>query len=276
MKTKLHILIVLVMVACNNQHESYDPWLPEGIKYSYSITTYYGENNDLDNHRGIEYYDSLNRILLKVSPEEGCTKYEYDSIGRLQEERWGRNCQFVSRLIMVYDKAGNHLGVFSTQDSTVNIIPAPFRQTKFYDSENRLIKELTRDHTDADGKKNEEWKELRYSDGRISKEIITWNGSLEWVGIYEYDKYNRLVAIKRRRGQVTQNKYFRYNKQGKVIEEKRTSNEYPISTNATHYAWNSSTLYEYDSTGSLVKVFSLTHKGDMDLISRFVKKYNKP
>lgn len=263
------------MVACSNPRQSLEPWLPAGFQYAYSLTIYYGGANEEKNFRYIEYYDSADRTLLKVGPEEGCLRFIYDTAGRLLEKRWGRDCRGSIRDSMVYDSRGNLIGSVTPKDSS-NLTPPPFRQTKFYDNENRLVKEFVRDLTDINGKKLEFWREFRYSGGRISREIITQNGALEWDGTYEYDKNNRLLSIKKKRGHVIQNTFFKYNSRGKLVEEKRISNEYPITSDATYYAWNSSTLYEYDSTGFLVKVYSLSHKGDMDLVTEHIKKYNRP
>ena len=214
--------------------------------------------------------------MLKIGgSDEGCLKFLYDSTGRLPEKQWARNCQGGLRDSMVYDALGNLIGSVTPKDS-LNPNPRPFRQTKFYDNQNRLIKEFIRDFIDTDGNRLEFWRELIYTGGKISREIITQNGNLEWDGTYEYDKRDRLIAIKKKRGEVTQNEYFKYDSNGKLIEKERTSNEYPLTPEVAHSAWNNIAVLNYDSNGFLVKETLITHKGKEWVVRQYVRKNNNP
>ncbi|WP_187263604.1 hypothetical protein [Pontibacter beigongshangensis] len=276
MRNRLYILFALILFACDKAQPIEDLWLPDGFDYAYSITEYNGDPKNSENFRCREYYDSTDRILLEIGgSHEGCLMFLYDSTGRLLEKRWGRNCQGAIRDSMVYDAAGNLIGSVTPKDS-LNPNPRPFRQTKFYDNQNRLVKEFIRDFTDADGNRLEFWRELTYAVGKISKELITQNGNLEWDGTYEYDKSDRLIAIKKKRGEVYQNEYFRYDSKGKLLEKERTSNEYPLTPEVTHSAWNNRTVYDYDSNGFLVKEISISHKGKEWVVGQYVRKNKNP
>lgn len=268
-------LMVYTLVACDSKQPD-DPWLPEGFSYSYSITSYDGNPDKEEYFRYKEYYDSTDRVLLRAGPEEGCLKFFYDSTGVLTEKSWGRNCEIGEREVMVYDEHGNHIGSYAAGDSTSNHTTPLFKQTMFYDSENRLIEELIRDYVDVDGSKHEFWRELSYTNGRISREILSHNRYIEWNGTYHYDNNNRLIAIKRKRGKVTQDEYFKYDKEGNLIEKKKSSNEYPLTPDVSFSAWNNRTILEYDSNGFLIRRSVFSHKGKKHIEVLYVRENKKP
>lgn len=108
-------LLVFTLIACDNKQPD-DPWLPEDFSYSYSIARYDGDPDKEGYFRYKEYYDSIDRILLRAGPEEGCLKFLYDSTGVLKQKSWGRNCAIGGREVMVYDEQGNHIGSYAAED----------------------------------------------------------------------------------------------------------------------------------------------------------------
>jgi hypothetical protein len=89
-------------------------------------------------------------------------------------------------------------GTYRTRDSLVNLDTIKYRQTRFYDINNNLIKALDHEWNGSKGEKHERWNFYYYDNKRRVKEIdIEDSVHVVWTGIYEYDSAGNLKTIKK-------------------------------------------------------------------------------
>lgn len=231
--------------------------------YAYKIETYYTDTLDNENLRQIDYYDKSNKPIRTTETDRGCTRFIYNKAGLLVEKIWGRNCNYGIRELMIYDSSKNLLGTYRTRDSLVNLDTIKYRQQYFYDANNNLIKEFVRDWNNVKGEHFEQWNSYQYADGKKIKEIVTYNGNLIWSGDFVYIS-NKLISINRTRGKVYWTESYKYDKDGRRIEEEIKSNEYPLTPETGFSAKNNKTIYRYGLDGRLLEATTLNHKGKVD------------
>jgi hypothetical protein len=257
MRLLFSILMTLILYSCgNNEKVTYN----DDFKFDHAIKHFYEDTTDQDNLRYTEFYDSTDRLIRVSGPEEGCTRYFYNDKGKLKQTIWGRNCFGGIREIMIYDQNDNLLGTYSTRDSLVNLDTVKFKQTRFYDTENKIIKELEREGNFANGQHFEIWNQYSYKNQRIDEVLISQNEGLLWTGKYIYDSNGNLKEISKKRNSITDTETFRYDSIGKLVERVISSNEYPLTPEVSHSARNQRVLYKYNSMGQLVEQITLNHK----------------
>jgi uncharacterized protein RhaS with RHS repeats len=232
----------------------------DGFQFDYAIKHFYEDTTDQDNLRYTEFYDSNDQLIRVSGPEEGCTRYFYDNKRKLKETIRGRNCSSGIREIMIYDQNDNLLGIYKTRDSLVNLDTIKFNQTRFYDKENKLTRELEREGTFPNGQHFETWNHYFYKDNQITEVIVNQNEGLLWNCTYFYDNSGRLKEIRKTRRTVVDSETYTYDKSGRIIEENIQSNEYPLTPETSFSARNNKTLYKYNSLGQLVEEITLNHK----------------
>jgi hypothetical protein len=181
------------------------------------------------------------------------------------------NCEIGWWSFLKYDDQGNYMGSFNSKDSVMSFDTVKVEQVKFYDSDNNLIKELEDSGTDFNGNKFELWKFYEYQEGVVKKEIEKRNEDTVWVGTYTYNSNYNLSRIEYWRD----NKYrfidYEYSEDGKLIEKQTESNLYELTDSTIISLNNSSTVYEYDSQGRLLKELTYNHRGE--LYREFVYRY---
>jgi YD repeat-containing protein len=267
MKTPTYILILtIILISCKTTHREHYA----NFNYDYEIRSYYSNPDNPKNFRYSEFY--LNgRLLRKIGRDGDCTRYFYDSTGQLIETRWGRNCNYGRRNILIYDSLKNHIGDYSTMDSIVNLDTVQFEQTFFYDSQYRLIKELTDKRRNLDGEEIETWKHYEYLGNKINREITLTNFDTIWDSKYIYDSIGNLIQIYRVRKKVYEIEVFRYNAEGLLIEKEIKSTANPITPVVTFSAGNNMRTYQYDSTGFLTTELLYNHKGKVEIKTIYLK-----
>lgn len=259
MKTIIYIISFIFLASCSSNKGSYN----EFIEYDYEIRSYYSSQTP-KNLRYIEYY--LNDTLIRRIGRDGdCTRYFYNSVGRLTETRWGRNCSYGRRNIMFYDSLGNNIGFYSTMDTIVDLDTVEIRQTHYYDNFNRLSREFIYDWNDTSGNQYEEWKSYKYEGQRVSSEITFVNLDTIWFGKYSYDSIGNLIEILRTRGDIWEKEVFKYDKNRFLIEKLISSNEYPLTKDVSFSAKNQKRVYQYDSSGFLINELIFSHKGKLEI-----------
>jgi YD repeat-containing protein len=242
------------------------------FQYDYEILTYSGDTTDLKNLRQTDYYDK-NGKLIRQTENDGCMRYIYGPNGHLTEKIWGRNCKYGVRELMIYDSNYNLLGTYRTRDSLVNLDTVKYKQTRFYNANNDLIKKLSYAWNDSQGEKHELWNSYVYENNKIITELeIQDSSGLIWKGTYEYDSLNNLIAIKKSRKRIFKTQTFKYDKSGRLIEEEIKSNEYPLTPDVGFSASNNKTLYKYSDSGQLLEEKTLNHLGRVDSKTYYVKK----
>jgi hypothetical protein len=235
----------------------------EDFKFDYAIKHFYEDTTDQDNLRYTEFYDSTDHLIRVSGREVGCTIYFYNDKGKLKETIWGRNCLGGVREIMIYDQRANLLGTYRTRDSLVNLDTIKFKQTRFSDTENRLIKELETEGNFSNGEHFELWNHYSYKDGKLDEVLISQNEGLLWTSKCTYDSNGNLIEISKRRNLILDKETFIYDSIGRLIERKISSNEYPLTPEISHSARNQKILYKYNSMGHLVEQIILNHKDEV-------------
>lgn len=238
--------------------------------YDYEIRSYYSNPDNPDNFRNSDFYRN-DTLIRRIGREGDCTRFLYDSIGRLVETIWGRNCSYGRRNILIFDLLNNHIGNYSTMDSIVNLDTVKVDQIYFYDSKNRLIKERTDSGKGMNGEDFAIWKYYEYSDNKINKEITLRNNDTVWIGNYDYDLNGNLIKIHRVRKEVFETELFKYNQDNKLIEEEIISTANPITPEVSFSAGNNVRKYKYDSTGLKISETVYNHKGKVQIITIFQK-----
>lgn len=238
--------------------------------YDYEIRSYYSNSKGPDNFRNSDFYRN-DTLIRRIGREGDCTRFLYDSIGRLVETIWGRNCNYGRRNIWIFDSLNNHIGYYNTMDSIVNIDTVKVDQIYFYDSKNRLVKERTDSGKSMDGEEFEIWKYYEYLNNKINSEITLRNNDTVWIGNYDYDLNGNLIKIHRVRKEVYETELFKYNQDNKLIEEEIISTANPITPKVSFSAGNNVRKYEYDSTGFKISETVYNHKGKVQIMTIFQK-----
>lgn len=238
--------------------------------YDYEIRSYYSNSNNPDNFRYSEFYRN-DTLIRKIGRDGDCTRYIYDSNGRLIETIWGRNCNYGRRNIWIFDSLENHIGYFSTMDSVVDVDTVDFDQIFFYDSNNRLIKERTDKRKNVNGEEFEIWKHYTYQDNRIDTEITLKNSDTVWIGNYQYDSVGNLIKIHRVRKKVYETELFKFDKDNLLVEKEIISTANPITPETSFSAGNNTRKYDYDSTGFKTTEIIYNHKGKAEIKTIYLK-----
>lgn len=262
MKTIYSILLFFLIASCDNQDNKRESI----FNYSYEIASYIGDPNDNNNYQSSEFYDSNNRLIRILQKEEGCTSFLYDKKGKLIEKRWGRNCTNGVRELMIYDEHDNLIGSYYTRDTLINLDTVKFFQTKYYDKQNRLVKEK------IDGFYQDMWKHYTYRGKQIISDLILSEGYTVWKSTYKYDSNNNLIKITRVRGELNEIETFQYDEKNRLVKKTISSTEYPITPEICFSAINNSTTFQYNNDGLLVKEILFNHLGKPELVTINVKK----
>lgn len=259
------ILILIISCKASDKSRNYD-----FVDYDYEIRSYYSNSNDPDNFRYSEFYRN-DTLIRKIGREGDCTTFLYDSIGRLVETIWGRNCNYGRRNIWIFDSLGNHIGYYSTMNSVVDLDSVKFEQVFFYDSNNRLIKERTDKRKNMNGEEFEIWKHYSYLNNKIDTEITIQNQDTVWIGRYYYDTFGNVIKIHRVRKKVYETELFKYNKDNVMIEKEIISTANPITPEVAFSAGNNVRKYDYDSTGFKTSEIIYNHNGKAEVKTIYLK-----
>ena len=260
------LLSFYIFVSCEERNPSWDEF-----KYDYKIETYYN-NTESENLYNTEYYNSKNQLTRSMEREEGCSNYIYNDKGILIEKTWSRNCANGIREIMMFDLRENQIGTFITKDSIINLDTVRFKQTKFYNQDNKIIKELEQEGNNSDFKHFEIWNYYSYQNGKTNEGKTLMNEGLQWNITYKYDLKGNLIQIKKVRNELYEIRNFSYDNKNELIKEVISSTENPITPETSFSAGNNTTLYKYDSKGFLTEEIRFNHKGDMQSKRLRIKK----
>ena len=271
MTKTIYILTLVLFVACQSQEKQQQ----ERLEYEYVVKSYYSNPEDSKNLHTIKFYDSSDRLLREIGREGDCIRYIYDETGKLKEKVWGRSCEQVHgavRSILIYDSLDNHVGTYTTHDSLVNLDTLDYKQTYFYDSKNRLIKEKTAERVEPSGDTVETWNYYTYDGNRRDSVVIMENDGLLWKGAYKYDKSGKLVELRKTRRNIFENEYFIYDNHGRLIEKLTEVNDKVASPIGVVKVPDSKIVYMYDSAGFLSKEI-LYHDGKAVVQEVNIKEY---
>lgn len=247
MTKTIYIWALILIVACQSrekkQQESFAP--------QYIIKSYYDNSNDYKNLKAIKYYDLSNRLLRETGKEGDCTRYLYDETGKLIEKVWVRSCEQGQgvRSIFIYDSSGNHVGIYMTLDTLVNLDTVEYEQTYFYDNENRLVKEKVAERVEPLNDTVETWNYYSYDGDKKDSVIVKENDILLWKGDYKYDMNGRLVELRKTRRNTYENEYFIYDDLGRLIEKQTKTNGNVVTPMGIVEIPDTKRVYTYDSTG---------------------------
>ncbi|MBU3012299.1 hypothetical protein KO506_12860, partial [Polaribacter vadi] len=260
-RIKSILLLLIIISSCQSRNEFTD--ISNQIDFAYKQLKY-SDKVSKENLNGIKYF-SKDSLLIETVGFEYRTKLIYNDDNKLIETyncSRGYNCDFGFRKLLFYDKNDNLIGHFSTTEKTVNRDTIKFEQTKFYDSNNLLKRELIQSGKNVKGKHFETWKEYKYLKNRIIKEIETRNSDTIWIGNYSYDRNNNLSEISRRFTDKYEIELFFYNELNKVKEYRIMSNEHKIDKYTSHSVNNNSTKYKYYENGIIKEQVHLNHLGE--------------
>lgn len=266
-RLKSILLLLIIVSSCQTRNEITD--ISNQIDFAYKQFEYSDEISD-ENLNGISYF-SKDSLLIETIGFEYRAKLIYDDNNKLIETyncSRGYNCSFGSRKLLFYDKNDNLIGDFSTTEKTIDRNTIKFEQTKFYNLQNQIEKELV-----FRGNGYETWKNYEYSENRIIREIEIQNSDTIWIGNYFYDKKNNLIEISRRFANKYEIELFFYNKLDKIAEQRIISNEHKIDKYTSHSANNNSTEYKYSENGLIKEKTHFNHLAEERW--KFVYKYEK-
>lgn len=262
------ILLLLLIFGCNS--ETTIPDFSSDIDYSYKSIQYKGnpEKNDIISYK---FFDSNGKLLEQIGNEYRI-QYIYNLKGQLKEKLNCRmyNCDSGWREILIQDKYGNYIGSKNLPKNIKKIEPRKFEQIKFYDKNNKLIKELSDTGTNIEGNKWEKWIYYSYKKYKRIKEIEKSNGKIIWIGEYKYDSQDNLVSIERKNNFKFEIEEYQYDKQKRIIRESIRNDE-ELEDNVSFSAKNNSTIFKYDKHGKIVEETTFNHKGEK--YRSFIYKY---
>ncbi|WP_179347612.1 hypothetical protein [Winogradskyella pacifica] len=253
-------LLFIIISSCQTRNEF--PDVSNQIDFAYKQLKYSDKVSD-KNLNGIRYF-SIDSLLIETIGFEYRYKLIYDSNNKLIEEYGCRmyNCDVGSRKLYFYDKNKNLIGNFYTSDSIVDRDTITFEQTKFYNSNNLLKKELIQSGKNVKGKYFETWKEYKYLDNQIIKEFETHNSDTIWIGKYEYNSDNNLSRIERKLGDKYEIEDFEYSKPNRIKKHTIKSNEHKIDKHTSYSVNNNSTEYIYYENGLIKEKIHFNHLGE--------------
>ena len=249
MRTTLYIILLFLVISCHNRykvHHKFDP---------YYVVKSYNDSSDISKKLVLtRYFDKSNNLLREVYSHGGCTNYIYDKDEKLIETYRARTCGYRGiRKIFIYDSLDNHIGHYWTRDTTVDLDTIKFERTHFYDSVNRLIKEMTDERFDSHGRKIKTWNFYSYNRDLKSSVVIKNNDITQWVGTYKYDSLGRLIELNKALNKNYKIEFFIYNELNQLVEERVKSNDRVIVPQGTFNMPIIKRIYEYDSVGFLFR-----------------------
>jgi|GEM_PF-1143262 len=250
-RKKLILLLIIIISSCQSRNEFTD--ISNQIDFAYKQLKYFDEDLNQIN------YFSKDSLLIESVGFQYHKKLIYDENNKLIETYGLRS----SRKLHFYDKNNNFIGVYYTSDSIVDRDTIKFKQIKFYNSKNQLIKEHIHNGNNlVNGEYFEVWKKYEYLENHIIKEIETYNSDTIWIGMYSYERNNNLSQITRRFGDKYEIELFFYNKSNKLKEHRIMSNENKVDKYTSHSVNNNSTEYKYYENGLIREKVHLNHLGE--------------
>lgn len=267
------LFLIAAFFSCQSIDDQRIPDFSDEIDFAYNRISHV-EAQDTSWLSAFEYFNNKGQLIEEVKHERR-VKYNYGSDGKLKEKIYCReyNCNSARREILIYDDSGNHIGSFTTTNSKVDLDTVKFQQTKFYNDDNHLVKELVNSGTDAYGENYEYWKHYTYKNNRIDKEIETRNGDTVWVGDYSYTSTGKVSEVKRVNGDKFEIEKFKYDQQGNLIKESIENNQYELTNSTLYNVYNNAVEYKYNNDSRLVEKSIYNHKGD--LYRRYSYKYKR-
>ena len=267
-RLKSILLILIIISSCQTRDEF--PDISNQIDFEYKQLKYSREVSS-ENLKGIHFFSKDSSLIEKVGYEYRM-KLIYDNQNNLIETHNCRmyNCNLSSRKFYFYDKSNNLIGSSSTYkfNSKVHRDTIKFEQTKFYNLENQIEKELI-----FRGNGYETWKNYEYSENRIIREVEIQNYDTIWIGNYFYDKNNNLIQISRRFKEKYEIELFFYNKFNKIAEHRIMSNENKVGKYTSHSSNNNSTEYKYYENGLIKEKTHYNHLAEERW--KYIYKYEK-
>ena len=267
-RLKLIFPILIFISSCQTRDEF--PDISNRIDFEYKQLKYSREVSS-QNLEGIRFF-SKDSSLIETIGYEYRMKLIYDNQNNLIETYNCRmyNCNVGSRKFYFYDNRTNLIGNSNMYrfNSEVNRDTIKFEQTKFYNSNNQIEKELV-----FKGNGYETWKNYKYSEKRIVREIEIQNSDTIWVGNYFYDKKNNLTEISRRFGNKYEIELFFYNEFNKIAEKRIMSNEHKVDKYTSHSVNNNFTEYKYNENGLIKEKTHFNHLGEEQW--KYIYKYEK-
>lgn len=254
------IFLLLFIISCRDNPERQYIY----NDYDYEIRTISGSNK----FESSDFYKN-DKIIRRIE-DESCMTYYYDN-GKLNETKWGRTCPGFVRNILIYDKNKNYISDYITRDSVINLDTIKYEQTKFYNHQNKKIRELIHEFNAEDGKKVRYWREYTYKNNKVDKEFTYINESLTWKGQYLYDSVGNLIGKERFRNGLYEKEFYTYDNENKLIKEEILSTYNPITKEVTHSAGNNYKIYKYDKKGFLVECDFYTHKKELYNVEKYLK-----
>lgn len=248
------LLLLIIISSCESRNEFTD--ISNQIDFAYKQLKYSNKVSN-ENLNGISYF-SKDSLLIETVGFQYRTKLIYNKEKKLIETKGFRS----PRKLYFYDKNNSFIGTYYTSDSIVDRDTVKFEQTKFYDSNHLLKRELIQSVKNVKGEHLETWKEYKYLNNRIIKEIETRNSDTIWIGNYSYDRNNNLSEISRRFADKYEIELFFYNESNKVKEHRIMSNEHKIDKYTSHSVNNNSTEYKYYENGLIKEKVHLNHLGE--------------
>ena len=269
MSTTKYILILILIISCRTIEKTpINNPIPK-----YVITSYYNNPDEPKNFFSAKYYDSSDNLIREIGRDGDCERYIYDTNGVLIETIWGRTCDNGVRKIFIFDSLGNHIGYYRTFDTLVNLDTVPFEQIKFYDSQNRLIKEKVNERKSSEGDTIKTWNYYSYDGAIKTSVVIKENNITIWNGTYKYDSVGRLTELKKIRKRVFEIEYYIYDSIGRIIEKGTKSNGKLITEMGTYEIPDRKRIYSFDSTGFAFKE-TLYQDDKVELRVFNIKTYN--
>jgi len=267
----ISFLIVFLFWSCQS-NKRHIPDFSDNIDYCYKTTVY----SILDKKKEIysyDYYDKHDNLIESVGFERR-TKFIYDSIGHLQEKFICRmyNCEVGFRQIFIKDDFGNIMGIHNTREKELDLDTIDFKQTKFYNEKNQLIRELTYSNTGSDGVYFEYWKHYTYETNRIISDIEMFNNNdTIWSGKYLYDDFGNLTSIIYTNKGSVKTKTFEYDQCGNLIKETIEKDKHLLAKDVSFCVDNNTTAYVYDDNKRLVEKTRYNHKSEV--WNKFIYEY---
>jgi hypothetical protein len=253
-RLKSILLLLIIISSCQSRNEFTD--ISDQIDFAYKQLKY-SDNVSEGNLDGIKYF-SKDSLLIETVGFEYRTKLIYDDNNNLIETNGFRS----PRKLLFYDKNNNFIGTYYTSDSIVDRDTIKFKQTKFYNSNNLLKRELIQIGNNVKGKYFETWKEYEYLENKIIREIEMYNSDTIWIGNYSYNENHNLSQITRKFGDKYEIELFFYNELNKVKEHRIMSNEHKIDKYTSHSVNNNSTEYQYYENGLIKEKVHFNHLGE--------------
>jgi hypothetical protein len=275
MKIKPTVLLLIMMIFSCIKHKDLVVNMEnisesnKTIQHDLRILKYVTSNGE-KSLRAADYY--LNDHLVEKLGSESRKQFVYDSQGKLKKVITCRynNCRSPFYELMHYDKNGNLLGSSSINTNRLeDIDTTSFEQTKFYNLDNRLTKELKNKGNDVYLKPFEIWKTYSYANDKIDVEVEFKNQDTTWVSKYNYDNDNRLISINKTLGDFFLIESFEYNN-NLLTRKTLDSNRYSLNDNTSFSVYHNSTVFQYNEQNELITETLYNHKGQIHLIFNYL------